>query len=114
MKTLFRISTILAVAGVAAAFQTPPLPPPFHSESVNNGPTVIARPEGVQLKLPAGFKIETAAEGFDVPRFMLRAPGGEILLSDAARDYGTTFRDEVRKLEGKPYYAPRELERKKK
>ena len=35
-------------------------------------------------------------------------------LSDAQKDYGTTFRDEVRKLEGKPYYAPRELERKKK
>ena len=35
-------------------------------------------------------------------------------LSDAVKDYGTTFRDEVRKLEGKPYYAPRELEVKKK
>jgi tetratricopeptide (TPR) repeat protein len=35
-------------------------------------------------------------------------------LSDATRDYGTTFRDEVRKLAGKPYYAPRELEAKKK
>jgi tetratricopeptide (TPR) repeat protein len=35
-------------------------------------------------------------------------------LSDAARDYGTTFRDEVKKLEGKPYYAPRELSVKKK
>jgi tetratricopeptide (TPR) repeat protein len=34
-------------------------------------------------------------------------------LSDAQKDYGTTFRDEVRKLEGKPYYVPRVLERKK-
>src|SRR5437773_3856666 len=86
MKSLLRVSMLLAMGGGLAAFQAPQLPPPFHSESVNNGPTVIARPEGVQLKLPPGFKIEAAAEGFDVPRFMLRAPGGEILLSDAARD----------------------------
>jgi len=30
-------------------------------------------------------------------------------LSDADRDYGTNFMAEVRKLKGKPYYAPREL-----
>jgi hypothetical protein len=30
-------------------------------------------------------------------------------LSDAERDYGTTFSKEVKKLNGKPYYEPREL-----
>lgn len=30
-------------------------------------------------------------------------------LSDAERDYGTTFMKEVQKLGGKPYYAPRRL-----
>ncbi len=30
-------------------------------------------------------------------------------LSDAKRDYGTSFAEEVRKLNGKPYYAPRRL-----
>lgn len=35
-------------------------------------------------------------------------------LSDARRDYGTTFGEEVKKLDGKPYYAPRELPVKKK
>ena len=30
-------------------------------------------------------------------------------LSDAERDYGTTFMKEVQKLEGKPYYEPRKL-----
>lgn len=34
-------------------------------------------------------------------------------LSDARRDYGTTFGEEVKKLDGKPYYAPRRLEAKK-
>src|SRR6266508_526229 len=86
MKSLLQVSMLLAVGGVLAAVQAPQLPPPFHTESVNNGPVVIARPEGVQLKLPQGFKIEVAAEGFEVPRFMLRGPSGEILLSDSARE----------------------------
>jgi tetratricopeptide (TPR) repeat protein len=30
-------------------------------------------------------------------------------LSDAKRDYGTTFGEEVKKLNGRPYYAPRKL-----
>ncbi len=30
-------------------------------------------------------------------------------LSDAERDYGTSFQKEVQKLNGKPYYAPRKL-----
>ena len=30
-------------------------------------------------------------------------------LSDAKRDYGTSFDEEVAKLNGKPYYAPRQL-----
>lgn len=33
-------------------------------------------------------------------------------LSDAQRDYGTTFWDEVKKLNGKPYYEPRKLSNK--
>ena len=31
------------------------------------------------------------------------------LLSDADRDYGTNFTKEVQKLNGKPYYAPRQM-----
>lgn len=35
-------------------------------------------------------------------------------LSDAERDYGTSFLKEVQKLNGKPYYAPRHLPERKK
>ncbi|MBL8167697.1 MAG: TlpA family protein disulfide reductase [Acidobacteria bacterium] len=35
-------------------------------------------------------------------------------LSDAERDYGTSFMKEVQKLNGKPYYAPRQLPKEKK
>jgi Flp pilus assembly protein TadD len=34
-------------------------------------------------------------------------------LSDAERDYGTSFGKEVQKLQGKPYYKPRRLPEKK-
>jgi hypothetical protein len=34
-------------------------------------------------------------------------------LSDAERDYGTNFQKEVQKLNGKPYYAPRQLKKDK-
>ncbi len=35
-------------------------------------------------------------------------------LSDAERDYGTSFMKEVKKLNGKPYYEPRKLREPKK
>ena len=35
-------------------------------------------------------------------------------LSDAERDYGTSFMKEVQKLNGKPYYTPRDLPKAKK
>ena len=59
------------------------LPAPFATPSSNNRPQVIDRPNGVQLKLPAGFAIEEWATGFEKPRFMLAGPSGEILLSDS-------------------------------
>ena len=34
-------------------------------------------------------------------------------LSDAERDYGTSFMKEVQKLNGKPYYTPRQLKKEK-
>lgn len=35
-------------------------------------------------------------------------------LSDAEREYGTSFMKEVQKLNGKPYYAPRKLKKEQK
>jgi glucose/arabinose dehydrogenase len=59
------------------------LPPPFHSESVNNRPQVVSRPEGVQLRVPAGFTVEEYASGFERPRLMLLGPSGELILTDS-------------------------------
>lgn len=77
----------LIVAGGALAWQSyrqeVKLPPPFHSPSVNNGPRVISRPDGAQLSLPQGFDIQEYATGFQKPRIMIYAPGGEIFITES-------------------------------
>ena len=86
MTTTRPLLTLLALATSALAQAPPALPPPFATESASNGPVVIAQPQDVQLRLPPGFKIEVAAEGFQMPRFMLLGASQEVLLSDAAKD----------------------------
>lgn len=75
---------IVVFAGCAMA-APPPLPEPYHSPSASNGPTVVARPENAQLRLPAGFSIKEYASGFERPRYMIQLPTGVVLLSDSAR-----------------------------
>src|SRR5580700_154782 len=60
------------------------LAPPYATPSANNGPHVIPQPTGAQLHVPAGFSVSVYAENFEVPRYMLLGPRGELLLSDAA------------------------------
>ena len=61
------------------------LPAPYATPSVRNNPRVVTRPDGAQLKLPAGFTIEEYLTDFQVPRYMLLGPGKELLVSDSAR-----------------------------
>jgi glucose/arabinose dehydrogenase len=87
------------------------LPAPNPSESVDNGPSLIPRPEGAMPQAPAGFKvtlfaggdakpfqhselenaITPASEGmtFREPRLIRTAPNGDLFLSDSAA--GTIF-----------------------
>jgi glucose/arabinose dehydrogenase/mono/diheme cytochrome c family protein len=63
------------------------LPEPYATQSSNNGPHLVARPENVWPVAPAGFKVELYATGLDNPRTLLTAPNGDIFLteSDAGR-----------------------------
>lgn len=89
MRSLYTAAVSLVLIGMVNA-QTPkryPLPEPFHTESANNGPRVVPRPEGAALAAPEGFSVSVFAEGdFKRPRFMLLGPGNEIILSDASND----------------------------
>src|SRR4029077_13552577 len=79
-----------ALLALAAAFawdsKDVKLPAPFATPSSDNGPHVVGRPEGADLKLPAGFQVDIYAEGFEQPRFMAIGPGGELLVSDAVKN----------------------------
>jgi len=74
----------LALGALAVAWQQPAvkLPAPYATPSAKNGAKVISRPDGAQLKVPAGFNVEEFASGFTRPRIMLQGPGGEVLVSD--------------------------------
>jgi glucose/arabinose dehydrogenase len=69
MKPLLAFTLI---AGLARA-QAPP---------IQNGPTIVPRPAGAQIKVPAGFSVDEYAGGFTRPRFMVEGPGGEVIVSD--------------------------------
>src|SRR6478672_2712773 len=69
------MKSLLALASLAAVMlaQAPPNP---------NAPTIVPRPAGAQIKVPAGFSVDEYAAGFERPRFMVEGPGGEVLVSD--------------------------------
>ena len=65
------------------------LPDPYHTDSANNPPRLIPRPEHALLSLPEGFVVEEYLPGFLGPRFMLLGPDNEILLSHS--ESGNSF-----------------------
>src|SRR5690349_2329274 len=80
---------LVIVGGSILLAQAPQLPAPFATDSANNAPRVVDAPSGAKLQVPQGFAVEPWADGFDMPRFILVAPGGEILLSDSGT--GTVY-----------------------
>ena len=72
--------------GVRRKITVADLPQPKPDESVDNGPSVVPRPEGAWPIAPAGFKVEMYAQGFKEPRLMRTAPNGDIFLADSHGD----------------------------
>jgi glucose/arabinose dehydrogenase len=61
------------------------LPAPNEPESVDNGPTLVPRPDGAWPQAPAGFKVELYADGiFKQPRLLRTAPNGDLFIADSA------------------------------
>ncbi len=59
------------------------LPAPYATESADNGPRVVRRPDGAQLKTLPGFKVEEFAAGFRDPRYLRTAPNGDIFVTES-------------------------------
>jgi glucose/arabinose dehydrogenase len=91
--------------GVMRKITTADLPAPFVTESVDNGPVVIAKPKDAWPIAPAGFKVELYAGGdsaapmqraddtrqtygptsgtFVMPRIIRTAPNGDLFVADS-------------------------------
>jgi glucose/arabinose dehydrogenase len=60
------------------------LPQPYATDSSNNGPQVVIRPENAWPKAPAGFIVQLYATGFDNPRLIRTAPNGDFFLAESS------------------------------
>ena len=72
--------------GVRRKLTVADLPEPKPDESVDNGPSLVPRPEGAWPLAPKGFKVEMYAQGFKEPRLIRTAPNGDIFLADSHGD----------------------------
>lgn len=68
------------------------LPGPMPEQSVDNGPTVVARPADAWPKAPKGFKVELYATGLENPRLLRVAPNGDLFLAESQANKIRVFR----------------------
>ena len=69
--------------GKTRKITTKDLPAPYATESAQNGPDVVARPENAWPVALPGFKVELYAGGLENPRLMRTAPNGDIFLAES-------------------------------
>ena len=68
------------------------LPAPAPEQSVDNGPTVVARPATSWPIAPKGFKVDLYATGLDNPRLLRVAPNGDLFLAESQPGIIRVFR----------------------
>ncbi len=76
------------------------LPPPYASESAQNGAEVVARPHNAWPVAPEGFKVELYASALDNPRWLKTAPNGDVFLAESNPGRILVFRGMT--ADGKP------------
>jgi glucose/arabinose dehydrogenase len=79
--------------GVRRKITVQDLPPPSSNLLSINPPRPVRPPEGAQLRVPPGFKIDLFARGFRDPRFLLTAPNGDIFVVESHADRIKVLRD---------------------
>src|ERR1035438_5800698 len=68
------------------------LPAPAPEQSVDNGPTVVARPAHAWPLSPKGFKVDMYATNLDNPRLLRVAPNGDLFLAESESGKIKVFR----------------------
>lgn len=76
------------------------LPAPYATDTANNGPELVARPEGAWPKAPAGFTVQLYTTGLDNPRLIRTAPNGDFFLAESSSGEIKVFRGIT--ADGKP------------
>ena len=88
------LGAVPAVIGQQHQVKPDTLPKPFATPDAKNPPAVVPQPEGVTLKLPAGFTSNVFAEGgFKRMRWIAVAPNGDVFATDSDVNTLTVLRD---------------------
>ena len=76
---------IRAVGAILVAILIQQLPEPFATPWFRKGTRVVPMPDGHQLTVPPGFRVQVFADGLQMPRFMALAPNGDVFVSEPSR-----------------------------
>ena len=68
------------------------LPAPYATDTSNNGPKLVARPDDAWPQAPPGFKVQLYATGLDNPRLIRTAPNGDFFLAESSSGNITVLR----------------------
>jgi glucose/arabinose dehydrogenase len=79
--------------GVRHRVDVASLPRPYATDSVDNGPRIVPRPEGALPKAPDGFRVSLFATGLDNPRVITAAPNGDIFVVESRANRVRVLRD---------------------
>ena len=69
--------------GVRRRITAADLAQPYATESAQNGPNMVPRPEGAWPQVPRGFKVEEFATGLTEPRVVVTAPNGDLFITES-------------------------------
>ena len=79
--------------GVRRKLTLADLPPPFATDSVDNGPKLVARPQGAMPKVPEGFAVNEFATSLTKPRVIVTAPNGDLFVAESEANRISVLRD---------------------
>jgi glucose/arabinose dehydrogenase len=68
------------------------LPAPYASDTSNNGPKLVTRPDNAWPIAPAGFTVQLYATALDNPRLIHTAPNGDFFLAESSSGKIKVFR----------------------
>src|SRR4051794_39631091 len=80
--------------GVRRKITVDDLATPYETPSARNHPNLVKRPEGAWPQAPEGFRVTEFATGLAVPRVIVRAPNGDIFLSESRANRLRVLRDD--------------------